>query len=51
MKFSFKYFRRFEGSMILPKGFIPKAVVVQVAPSTKKIDGDKKKIDWPALVG
>lgn len=51
MKFSFKYFRRFEGSMILPKGFNPKAVAVHVVPSTRKIDGDKKKIDWPDLVG
>ena len=50
MKFSFKYFRRFEGSMILPKGFIPKGIAVQVVPSTKKIDGDMKKIDWPVMV-
>lgn len=51
MKFSFKYFRRFEGSIILPEGFIPRNVVVDVVPSTKKVDGDKKKIEWPALPG
>lgn len=50
MKFSFKYFRRFEGSIILPVGFIPQGVVVQVVPSSKKIDGDKKKIEWPDVL-
>lgn len=51
MKFSFKYFRRFEGSIILPEGFTPRNVVVNVVPSTKKVDGDKKKIEWPTLLG
>lgn len=50
MKFSFKYFKRFEGSITLPEGFIPQDVVVQVVPSSKKIDGDKKKIEWPTLL-
>lgn len=49
MKFSFKYFRRFEGSLVLPEGFMPQGVVVQVIPSSKKIDGDKKNIEWPVL--
>ena len=37
--------------MILPEGFTPRNVVVNVVPSTKKVDGDKKKIEWPTLLG
>lgn len=45
MDFKFKYFQKFEGDLRLPKGFIPRQVIVEVnAHKRKKIQG---AFDWP----
>lgn len=50
LNYSFKYFRQFEGTLRLPKGFKPQRASVRVVPRGRK-DNDvlEKKIDWPLL--
>jgi len=44
-EFKFKYFQKFEGDLILPEGFSPRKVTVEVSPrKRKKIRGS---FDWP----
>jgi hypothetical protein len=45
-RFGFKYFQRFEGKLVLPAGFTPKAVTVQVKTTRGKILTEKK-LKWP----
>jgi hypothetical protein len=48
IRYSFKYFKHFEGDMILPKGFVPRTVVIRAVPR----DGGtahavEETFDWP----
>jgi len=45
-KFSFRYFQRMEGTLVLPKEFVPEQVSVSAQPSTKKMDPVDKVFDW-----
>lgn len=47
IRFVFKYFTRFEGTLDLPSNFRPRNILVQAVSSTRKINGDEKQIDWP----
>ncbi len=44
--FKFRYFQKFEGDWILPKGFKPRQVLMEVHPVKRKIV--KVEFDWPA---
>ncbi|MDH3327396.1 MAG: hypothetical protein OEM38_11865 [Gammaproteobacteria bacterium] len=43
--FKFKYFQKFEGDLLLPKGFLPRQVWVQVSPRKRKMV--QGSFDWP----
>jgi len=46
VEFKFKYFQKFEGDLVLPKGFSPREVIVEVsARKQKKLSGS---FDWPS---
>lgn len=50
MSLRFKYFQTFEGNIILPAGFLPSRVLVEIKPSTKGLTQVKKSFDWVDLV-
>lgn len=51
-KFSFRYFQVFEGDIMIPEGFEPYDVELDIRPSTKKIKNFKESITWSkALLG
>ena len=45
LEFKFKYFQKIEGDLVLPKGFTPRQVLVEVRPHKKK--KIKSSFDWP----
>lgn len=45
-RFGFKYFQRFEGQLVLPAGFKPRAITVQVKTTRGKVMTEKK-LKWP----
>ncbi len=45
-RFGFKYFQRFEGRLVLPEGFTPRTVVVQVRTLRSKLMAEKR-LKWP----
>jgi hypothetical protein len=47
IRFTFKYFNRFEGELVLPKGFSPKNLLLKADSTTTKINGDEKRMAWP----
>lgn len=47
-KFSFRYFQRLEGSLVLPEGFDPQQITVSAVPSTKKMEPVEKAFAWQA---
>lgn len=49
IRFSFRYFKRYEGNLILPEGFEPRSIVVKAVPGISNISGDQKKIKWPVV--
>lgn len=50
LDYKFKYFQNIEGEIVLPKGFAPQRVTVQVLPHGTRQDKDKIEatFDWPA---
>jgi len=44
LKFKFRYFQKFEGDIVLPAGFSPRQVVIEVDPRKKKTI--KRHFDW-----
>ena len=50
LEFSFKYFQRLQGHMILPVGFVPQRVYVRVDTLDGDSPGLERHFDWPALV-
>ncbi len=47
LRFRFRYFQKFEGDIVLPKGFQPRQVVVSIRPvKRKKI---QRSYSWPRL--
>ncbi len=46
LKLRFKYFQNIEGEVVLPEGFVPSRVLVEVVPSGKGWTRLKKTFDW-----
>jgi hypothetical protein len=46
----FKYFQHFEGEVVLPEGFVPSRVLVDVLPSGGSLLEVKKTFDWSNIV-
>jgi len=46
LKLRFKYFQNNEGEIVLPEGFLPSRVLVEVVPSGKDATRLKKTFDW-----
>lgn len=44
--FSFRYFQNFERQLILPSGFVPQRVNVEVSPKGRVADVIKRSFDW-----
>ncbi len=44
--FSFRYFQNFERQLILPAGFVPQRVNVEVSPKGRVADTIKQSFDW-----
>lgn len=51
IKLRFKYFQNQEGEVVLPAGFLPSRVLVEVVPSVKGMTRLKKTFDWSDIVG
>ncbi len=48
IEYNIKYFRQFEGDIMLPKNFVPRAITVRVIPKNgEKGDILEQKIQWP----
>ena len=46
----FKYFQNIEGEIVLPEGFLPSRVLVEVVPSGKDQTRLKKTFNWPDII-
>lgn len=51
LKLRFKYFQNIEGDVVLPEGFLPSRVVVEVVPDGKDRSAFKKSFGWSDIVG
>lgn len=52
IRFSFKYFQRLEGHLVLPQGFKPSQIEVRVKSQTKKLEPIHRRYAWDkTLVG
>lgn len=49
LEYSFKHFQRLEGRLRLPARFVPKRVMVQVAPSRQGARPLRETYDWPTM--
>lgn len=49
LQFNFRYFQDFEREVVLPEGFVPRKVVVDVTPSTRGVAAVAKTFDWVTL--
>lgn len=49
LKLRFKYFQNIEADLVLPEGFIPSRVLVDVIPLGKNRPRIKKTFDWSAI--
>lgn len=50
LKLRFKYFQNNEGEFVLPEGFLPSRVRVEVVPSVKGFKPLKKTFDWSDII-
>lgn len=50
LKLRFKYFQNNEGEIVLPKGFLPSRVLVELVPTGKKMTRLKKTFDWSDII-
>jgi hypothetical protein len=50
LKLRFKYFQNIEGDIVLPEGFLPSRVIVEVVPDGKGWTRFKKTFDWSDIV-
>lgn len=50
LKLRFKYFQNNEGEFVLPEGFLPSRVLVEVVPTVKGFRQLKKTFDWPDII-
>ena len=50
LKFKFKYFQNFEGTLVLPAGFEPQSVEVEVRPRGKRLQPISQRFEWNSLI-
>jgi Family of unknown function (DUF6776) len=50
LKLRFKYFQNNEGEIVLPEGFLPSRVLVELVPSGKGATRLKKTFDWSDII-
>jgi hypothetical protein len=50
LKLRFKYFQNIEGEIVLPEGFLPSRVIVDVVSVGKDAIRLKKTFDWPDII-
>ena len=50
LKLRFKYFQNNEGEIVLPKGFLPSRVLVELVPTGKGAKRHKKTFDWSEII-
>jgi len=50
LELKFKYFQTVEGNMVLPAGFAPTNVAVEIVPAGGKLAGFNKNFAWEALL-
>ncbi len=50
LKYSFRYFQIFEGTLELPAQFYPETVIVEIKSRTKKVKSIKSTSNWAELV-
>jgi len=50
LKLRFKYFQNNEGEIVLPKGFLPSRVLVELVPNGKGMTRLKKTFDWSDII-
>jgi len=49
LKYKFRYFQHFAGTLVLPKGFTPQQVTIRLVPHGKRQPaGVESTLDWPA---
>ncbi|MDH5394319.1 MAG: hypothetical protein OEY11_14120 [Gammaproteobacteria bacterium] len=48
-KLGFKYFQRFQGTVIIPEGFVPSTLRVQVVPNSTRLVRLDKTVDWTSV--
>lgn len=48
-KLGFKYFQRFQGTVIIPEGFTPSALRIQVVPNSSRLVSIDKVVDWATV--
>jgi hypothetical protein len=46
--FKFRHFQRIEDELVLPDGFVPRSVTVQVRIGDKKSSGLEESFAWPS---
>lgn len=51
LKLKFKYFQNLEGDIVLPKGFVPSGVLVDLMPTGKGMTRIKKNFNWTDIIG
>ena len=49
LSFKFKNFKRFEGNMMLPEGFVPHRVIVRLQPKDTKLSNIKRVFNWSEI--
>ena len=50
LKLRFKYFQNVEGEIVLPEGFLPSRVLIEVISSGRDATRLKKTFDWPDIM-
>lgn len=50
LRLRFKYFQNNEGEIVLPKGFLPSRVLVELVPTGKGMIRVKKTFDWSDII-
>jgi hypothetical protein len=50
LKLKFKYFQNIEGDVVLPEGFVPSRVVVEVVPNGGGAERIKRTFNWSELI-
>jgi hypothetical protein len=50
IRFSFKYFQRLDGDLVLPQGFKPSRIEVRVRPQTKRLEPIHRRFAWDKSV-